>query len=49
MGALRKHRLVILGEIHHRPRYWVFNVALVREEGFPARVGRVYLELPVND
>jgi len=46
MRALREHRLVILGEIHHRPRYWAFNVALVREEEFPARAGRIYLELP---
>ena len=49
MRALREHRLVILGEIHHRPRYWAFNVAMVREKEFPARAGRIYLELPVND
>jgi hypothetical protein len=49
LPALANHRLVILGEVHHRPRYWAFNNSLVREKDFAERVGVIYLELPGND
>ncbi|MCP4590218.1 MAG: erythromycin esterase family protein [bacterium] len=49
MTALANHRLVIMGEIHHRPRYWAFNADLVRDPQFPKTVGAIYLELPSND
>ena len=41
--------MVILGEVHHRQRYWVFNAALVRSPKFAQHVGVIYLELPYND
>ncbi|MHC4520807.1 MAG: hypothetical protein ACYTAS_19630, partial [Planctomycetota bacterium] len=46
MEALRKYRLVAIGEIHHRPAYWAFNSALVRDSAFAESVGTIYLELP---
>ncbi len=46
MRALADHELTIIGEIHHRPRYWAFNCSLVTEPDFPDRVGTIYLELP---
>jgi hypothetical protein len=49
LSALATHRVVILGEVHHRPRYWAFNAGLVRARGFPKTVGVIYLELPSND
>jgi hypothetical protein len=49
LRALADHRVVILGEVHHRPRYWAFNSALVRAKAFPERVGVIYLELAGND
>jgi hypothetical protein len=49
LDALAKHRVVIMGEVHHRPRYWDFNAALVKAKEFPAKVGVIYLELPSND
>ncbi len=49
LRALEKHRLVILGEIHNRQRYWAFNAALVRSPAFAKHVGAIYLELPSND
>jgi hypothetical protein len=49
LKALAAHRVVILGEVHHRPRYWEFNAALVRSPEFARRVGVIYLELPCND
>lgn len=49
MRALRTHQLVIMGEVHHRPRYWAFNAALVQDPDFPKHVGTIYLELPSND
>lgn len=48
MEALRKYRLVAIGEIHHRPTYWAFNSALVRDSAFAESVGTIYLELPSN-
>lgn len=47
--ALAEHKLVIMGEVHHRPRYWAFNSQLVSEPGFPETVGVIYMELPAND
>ncbi len=44
--ALAKHKLVIIGEIHHRPRYWAFNSSLVTEPEFPKLVSTIYMELP---
>ncbi len=49
LKALEKHRLVILGEVHNRQRYWAFNAALVRSPTFARHVGAIYLELPCND
>jgi hypothetical protein len=46
LDALAKHRVVILGEIHHRPRYWAFNAELVRSPEFARRAGVIYMELP---
>ena len=49
LQALAKHRVVILGEVHNRQRYWAFNAALVRSREFVEHVGVIYLELPCND
>jgi hypothetical protein len=49
LRALAGHRVVVLGEVHHRPRYWDFDALLVRAAGFPKQVGVIYLELPGND
>jgi len=49
MKALADHRLVIMGEYHHRPRYWAFNSSLVTHPDFPKYVGTIYMELPAND
>lgn len=49
LDAIGKHRVVILGEIHHLSRPWAFNTALVRSPEFARRAGVIYLELPVND
>jgi len=49
MKALADHRLVIMGEWHHRPRYWAFNSSLVTHPDFPEYVGTIYMELPSND
>ncbi|MBI5386423.1 MAG: hypothetical protein HZA90_17265 [Verrucomicrobia bacterium] len=49
LQALAKHRVVILGEVHNRQRYWAFNAALVRSPVFAKHVGVIYLELPSND
>lgn len=48
MEALARHRVTIMGEIHHRPRYWAFNASLVRHPEFPRRVGTIYMELPIH-
>jgi hypothetical protein len=48
MKALAKHKIVIMGEIHHRPRYWAFNSSLVAEPDFTKYVGTIYMELPSN-
>jgi hypothetical protein len=49
LNALAERSLVILGEVHNRPRYWAFNTALVRSPEFSRRVGVIYLEFPIND
>jgi len=49
LRALAEHPLVIMGEVHHRPRYWAFNTALVQTAAFPRHVGVIYLELPSQD
>ncbi len=49
MKALAKHKVVIMGETHHRPRYWAFNSSLVTESDFAKYVGTIYMELPSND
>jgi len=49
LEALAKHRVVIIGETHHRPSYWAFNADLVNDPNFPGHVGTIYLELPIND
>ncbi len=46
--ALARYKLVIMGEVHHRPRYWEFNSSLVTEPDFPKYVGTIYMELPSN-
>lgn len=49
LKALARHRMVIMGEVHHRPRHWQFDSALVRAKTFPHSVGVIYMELPPND
>jgi hypothetical protein len=49
MKALAKNKVVIMGEIHHRPRYWTFNSSLVADPDFAKHVGTIYMELPSND
>lgn len=49
MKALASHKVVIMGEIHHRPRYWAFNSALVADPDFPRHVGAIFMEMPSND
>jgi hypothetical protein len=49
LQALANHRLVILGEVHHRPRYWAFYSSLVQAAAFAERAGVIYMELPAND
>lgn len=47
--AVAGHRLVILGELHHRPRYWALARELVRRPEFSREAAVVYMELPSND
>ena len=49
LQGLTEHRVVILGEVHHRPRYWQFNSELLRAKSFAQKVGVLYMELPAND
>ena len=49
LRALGAHRVVVLGEVHNRARYWAFNTALVRSPEFVRKVGVIYLEFPFND
>jgi beta-lactamase regulating signal transducer with metallopeptidase domain len=49
LDAVKEHRLVILSELHHRPRYWALAAEVVRSPEFARRVSVVYMELPSND
>ncbi len=49
LQSLADHPLVIMGEAHHRARYWAFNSSLVRDKAFARRVGVIYLECQCND
>jgi hypothetical protein len=49
MKALAQHKVVIIGETHHRPWYWAFNSVLVTHPDFSKNVGTIYLELPSNN
>ena len=49
LKVLETNRVVILGEVHNRQRYWAFNTALVRSPRFAQHAGVIYLELPTND
>jgi hypothetical protein len=49
LDAIGKHRVVILGEIHHLSRSWAFDAALVRSPEFARQAGVIYMELPSND
>ncbi len=49
LKALAERPLVIMGEVHNRPRYWAFNTALVRSPEFARRAKVIYLEFPIND
>lgn len=46
--ALAKYKVVIMGEIHHRPRYWAFNSSLIADPDFAKHAGTIYMELPSN-
>ncbi len=48
MDALKDHKLLIIGEVHHRPIYWAFNSSLASDPEFGDHVGAIYLELPAN-
>ena len=43
------HKLLVVGEVHHRPLYWSLDSGLVRAVEFPKLAGVIYLELPSND
>ncbi len=49
LKALADHSVVVIGEVHNRPRYWEFNSKLARSPEFAKRVGVIYLEFPIND
>jgi hypothetical protein len=49
LQAIWKHRVVILGEIHHLAHSWAFATALVGAPEFARRAGAIDLELPCND
>jgi hypothetical protein len=46
LDALSRHRLVIIGDISHRPLYWQFYASLVSDRAFSEQTGTVYLDLP---
>lgn len=45
-SALGKHALVLVGECHHRPRYWNFLTEWIRRNEGNCPLGSLYLELP---
>lgn len=48
LEALAEHRLVVIGEIHHRPTYWALNSQVVQDPRFARTTGTIYLELPMH-
>ena len=48
MKAFKKYQLVVMGEVHNRPKYWAFNTELIRDPSFAKTVGTIYIELPLN-
>jgi hypothetical protein len=46
LDVLAGHRLVGIGELHHRPTYWALNSEVVRDPRFAQTTGTIYLELP---
>ncbi|MBW8035054.1 MAG: erythromycin esterase family protein [Planctomycetes bacterium] len=46
LNALAENKVLIIGEVHHRPLYWDFNSSLVANERFSKHAGTIYLELP---
>jgi hypothetical protein len=48
MKAFKNYKLVVMGEIHNRPKYWAFNTELIRDPSFAKTVGTIYIELPSN-
>jgi hypothetical protein len=46
--AFEKYQLVVMGEIHNRPRYWAFNTELILDPAFAQTVGTIYMEMPSN-
>ena len=48
LDAIDRHKLVVIGEIHHRPLYWALNSQVVRDPRFAAAAGTVYMELPAH-
>jgi hypothetical protein len=49
LSALAERKLVVVGEIHHRPTYWKLNSDLVADPRFARHCGMIYLELPGNN
>ncbi len=49
LEALASHKVVVIGEVHHRPAYWALNSAVVQDPQFAKSTGVVYLELPSNN
>lgn len=49
LEALASHKLVVIGEVHHRPAYWALNSAIVQDSQFAKSTAVVYLELPSNN
>ena len=49
LRALNTHQITIMGEVHHRPRYWAFNSALISDPAFAENVGTLYMELPMHN
>ena len=46
LNALKKHKLVIYGEIHNRPSSWELCRDVIRDTNFAKITGTVFLELP---
>jgi len=48
LDAVARHKLVAIGELHHRPTYWALNSDVVRDPRFARAAGTVYMELPIH-